>query len=186
MNDKHTDYFLRRILSTDTHKPFITSEEEFNTSSKTLKEFVREDKDCYEDGVFITYVFGKENRILGIARMRTVPFEEFKEELLGNNIFDFEDIENYADVQVIYMSRAGVLKEVDGLGFGTMLRSFLDGHARYVFNHFLLYAYINEQMYKSMIKRFGEEFFTLYKVSKKLYDKKWKWYWVILREFSPP
>ena len=186
MEDKHTNYFLRRILRIDANNPFITSEEEFNTSSKTLKEFVREDKYCYEDGVFITYVFGKKNTLLGIARMRPVPFDEFKKELLGKNIFNLEDIEDYADVQVIYMSRAGVLKELDGLGFGTMLRSFLDGHARYVFNHFLLYAYINEQMYKSMIKRFGEEFFTLYKVSRKLYDEKWRWYWVILREFSPP
>lgn len=101
-------------------------------------------------------------------------------------MFDLEEIEVYADLQVIYMSRAGVSKEVDGLGWGTMLRSFLDGHTRSVFNHFLLYAYINENMYKSMIKRFGNEFFTLYKVSKMLYDDKWKWYWVILREFNRP
>lgn len=186
MEDKHTDYTLRRILRTDANNPFITSEEEFNTPSKTLKEYVREDKDCYEDGVFITYIFGKENTILGITRMRPVSFDEFKEEVLKKNSFDLEEVEEYSDIQVIYMSRAGVLKEVDGLGFGTMLRSFLDGHARYVFNHFLLYAYINEQMYKSLIKRFGQEFFTLYKVSKKLFDEKWKWYWVILREFSPP
>ena len=84
------------------------------------------------------------------------------------------------------MNRAGVAREVDGLGWGTMLRSFLDGHARSVFNNFLLYALINEQMYKSMIKRYGNEFFNLYKVSRKIYDEKWGWYWVILREFSPP
>ena len=38
-------------------------------------------------------------------------------------------------------------------------------------------------MYKSMIKRYGNEFLSLYKVSKKQYDDKWKWYWVILRAY---
>ena len=84
------------------------------------------------------------------------------------------------------MSRAGVSVEASGLGWGTMLRSFLDGHARSVYKHFVLYALINEQMYKSIIKRYGTEFFELYKVSLKNYDEKWGWYWVILREFSPP
>jgi hypothetical protein len=67
-----------------------------------------------------------------------------------------------------------------------MLRSFLDGHARAVYRHFLLYALINEEMYKSMLKRYGKEFFKIYKVSNKHYDKEWGWYWAILREFSPP
>ena len=186
MEIKHTDYFLRRILPNDANKPFITSKEEFNTPSKTLKEFVREDKNCHEDGVFITYIFEKEDTILGIACMKPIPFVDFKQEVIKKKMFDLEEIEVYSDLQVIYMSRAGVSKEVDGLGWGTMLRSFLDGHTRSVFNHFLLYAYINENMYKSMIKRFGNEFFTLYKVSKMLYDDKWKWYWVILREFNRP
>jgi hypothetical protein len=186
MENKHTDYFLRRIIRTDANHSFITSEEEFNTPSKTLKEFVREDKECYEDGLFITYIFGKENKILGISRMKPMSFEDFKAEVQNRNSFELEEIEEFADIQVIYMSRAGVLKEVDGLGFGTMLRSFLDGHARYIYTHFLLFAYINEKMYKSLIKRFGQEFFTLYKVSKKLFDQKWKWYWVILREFKSP
>lgn len=185
MEVKHTDYILRRILLNDSEKTFITSDEEFNTPSKTLKEFVRQDKDCYEDGMFITYIFGKQDNIFGIARMKSMPFSDFKKEVIENKLFDLEEIKEYTDLQVIYMSRAGVSKEVDGLGWGTMLRSFLDGHARSVFDHFLLYAYINENMYKSMIKSFGTDFFTLYKVSKKFYDEKWKWYWVILREFSP-
>lgn len=82
MEIKHTDYFLRRILPFDANKPFITSKEEFNTPSKTLKEFVREDKNCYEQGVFITYIFGKEDTILGIARIKPLPFIEFKQEVI--------------------------------------------------------------------------------------------------------
>ena len=118
--------------------------------------------------------------------MKPMSFIEFKEEVSKKNLFDLIEIEVYANLQIIYMSRVGVSKEVDGLGWGTMLRSFLDGHARSTFNHFLLYAYINENMYKSMIKRLGNEFFSIYKVSKKLYDDKWQWYWVILREFNRP
>ena len=85
------------------------------------------------------------------------------------------------------MSRVGVSEEVEGLGFGTMLRSFLDGHARTIYHHFLLYAFINESMFNSLIKVFGEkEFFEKYKVSRELYDEKWKKYWAILREFIHP
>ncbi|MFX1259530.1 MAG: hypothetical protein ACFFAN_16875 [Promethearchaeota archaeon] len=94
-----------------------------------------------------------------IARMKPMSFQDFKEEIIKGKLFDLEELEGYIDLKVIYISRAGVSKEVDGLGFGSMLRSFLDAHARLAYKHFLLYAYINENMYKSMIKRFGEEFF---------------------------
>ena len=186
METKHIEYFLRRIKASDRDIPFITIEEKFNTPSKTLKEFVNQDKDCDEYGVFITYIFGKEDIVYGIARMKPISFEELKKEILIKESFELEEIKEYEDIQAICMSRAGVSVEASGLGWGPMLRSFLDGHARAVYKHFLLYALINEQMYKSMIKRYGTEFFELYKVSLKNYDEKWGWYWVILREFSPP
>ena len=186
MEEIHVDYILRRITLIDANKPFTTSKEEFNTSSNTLREFVKDDKDCHENGIFITYIFGKEEKALGIARMKPILFNEFKAEVVKNKFFEVGEIEQYEGLQVIYMSRAGVSKEIEGLGFGAMLRAFLDAHARLTYNNFLLYALINELMYKSMIKRFGNEFFKLYKVSKKCYDKKWKWYWVILREFNRP
>ena len=180
MEDKHKDYFLRRIRDSDSDKPFITIEEGFNTPSKTLKEFVSQDIDCNDKGVFITYVFGMEKNVYGIARLKPLAFEDFQTEMINNNSFELEELMEYKGIQVIYMSRAGVAKEVDGLGWGTMLRSFLDGHARSIYRHFLLYALINEQMYKSMIKRHGNEFYRLYTVSNKLFDKSWGWYWVIL------
>jgi len=187
MEDVHTDYFLRRILLTDANKRFETSKKEFNTSSRTLKEFVREDNDCNDDGIFITYIFGKVDDVLGIARMRSMSFGEFKKEILERKMFNLEEIEEYSGLQIIYMSRVGVSKEVDGFGFGTMLRFFLDGHARTIFDHFLLYAFINESMFNSMIQIFGEKgFFENYKISRELYNEKWKKYWVILREFIPP
>ena len=116
MKDIHIDYFLRRIKSSDENKPFITTEEEFNTPSKTLKEFVKHDQDCYEDGVFITYVFGKKEDIFGIARMKPLSFEDFKKEIINHNCFNLEEIKEYENFQVIYMSRAGVAREMDGLG----------------------------------------------------------------------
>ncbi len=185
MKDKHTDYFLRRITQNDVERSFQTIREEFNTSSRTLKAYVKEDRDCNDDGVFITYVFGKYEKIYGIARMRPMSFDDFKQEILKKEIFNLNLIKEYANSQVLYMSRVGVSKDVDGLGFGVMLRSFLDGHARTIFSNFLLYAYINESMFDSMIRTFGEkEFFKKYKVSKQLYDEKWKNNWVILREFK--
>ncbi len=186
MEEKHVDYFLRRIALTDVNKPFRTTNEEFNTASNTLREFVNDDKDCHENGIFITYLFGKEEKPLGIARMKPLLYNEFKDEVVKNKFFEVEEIEQYKGLRVIYMSRAGVSKEINGLGFGAMLRAFLDAHSRSMYNNFLLYALINELMYKSMLKRFGNEFFNLYKVSKKCYDEKWKWYWVILREFTRP
>lgn len=60
-----------------------------------------------------------------------------------------------------------------------MLRFFLDGH-------FLLYTFINESMFSSMIQIFGKRgIFENYRVSRELYDEKWKKYRVILREFIP-
>jgi hypothetical protein len=185
MENNHTDYFLRRITKQDLNISFETIREEFNTPSRTLKEYIKEDRDCHDDGVFITYLFGKEEKIYGIARMRPMSFDDFKQEILKKKIFDLTLIKEYANSQVLYMSRVGVSKDVDGLGFGVMLRSFLDGHAKTIYNNFLLYAYINESMIDSMIRAFGEkEFFKKYKVSKQLYDEKWKNYWVILREFK--
>jgi hypothetical protein len=67
-----------------------------------------------------------------------------------------------------------------------MLRAFLDAHARSLYDNFLIYALINELMYKSMFDRFRREFFTLYKVSEKKHDERWGSYWVILREFNRP
>lgn len=186
MEYKHIDYFLRRIKDSDSNISFITEEEGFNTPSKTLKEFISQDMDCNENGVFITYVFGKEKIVYGIARMKPLAYEDFKTEMIDSNSFVLEELLKYEGCQIIYISRAGVAKEKDGLGWGTMLRSFLDGHARSIYRHFLLYALINEHMYKSMIKSYGNEFFKLYKVSNKLFDEKWGWHWVILREFSPP
>lgn len=184
MDEKHSDYFLRRINLTDANTPFMTSKEAFNTSSKTLKEFVNNDKECNENGTFITYIFGKENKVLGIARMKPLLFEEFKDEVGKEKYFKVDEIEQFNGLQVIYMSRAGVSKEIDGLGFGTMLRAFLDAHARSIYDNFLLYALINELMFKSMLKRFGNELFKLYKVSKKMHDERWNSYWVILRQFN--
>ena len=186
MDEKHLDYILRRINLTDANTPFMTSKEEFNTSSNTLKEFVNDDKDCYENGNFITYIFGKEDKVLGITRMKSISFEEFKDEVVKREYFKVDEIEQYTELQVIYMSRAGVTKEIDGLGFGTMLRAFLDAHARSIYDNFLLYALINEVTFKSMLKRFGNEFFKLYKVSEKMHDERWNSYWVILRVFNRP
>jgi hypothetical protein len=185
MEAKHTDYFLRRITNNDSDKSFQTIREAFNTPSRSLKEYVKEDRDCNDDGVFITYIFGEEETIYGVARMKPLSFADFKQEILEKEIFDSPIIEEYVNLQVLYMSRVGVSKEVEGLGFGVMLRSFLDGHARTIYKNFLLYAYINESMIDSMIRTFGEkEFFKRYRVSKQLYDEKWKNYWVILREFK--
>lgn len=185
MKDKHSDYFLRRITENDGESSFQTIREEFNTPSGTLKEYVKEDRNCNAAGVFITYIFGKEEKIYGIARMKPMSFNEFKEEILKKDIFELKLIKDYADLQVLYMSRVGISKEVEGLGFGVMLRSFLDGHAKTIYNNFLLYAYVNESMIDSMIRTFGEkEFFKKYRVSKQLYDEKWKNNWVILREFK--
>ena len=186
MEHKHIDYFLRRIKDSDSNIPFMTKEEGFNTPSKTLKEFVSEDMDCNKNGKFITYVFGRKKTVYGITRMKPISYEDFKSEVLKKKFFELEELMKYEGIQVIYMSRAGVAKEVDGLGWGTMLRSFLDGHARSIYRHFLLYALINEQMYRSMIRRYRNDFFKMYKVSNKLFDEKWGWYWVILREVSPP
>lgn len=154
--------------------------------SKTLREYVQEDENCSDKGNFITYIFGKVETVLGIARMKIMTFNNFREEINIKKFFSAEDIEEFKGLPVVYMSRAGVSKDVDGLGFGTMLRSFLDGHTRTILKKFLLYALINENMHKSMILRYGNEFFSLYKVSKRFYDDRWKWYWVILREFSLP
>ncbi len=185
MKDKHTNYFLRRITENDINRSFQTIRGEFNTPTKTLKEYVKEDRDSNDKGVFITYIFGKDEKIYGIARMRPMSFDDFKQEILKKKIFDLAFIKEYANSQILYISRVGVSKDVDGLGFGVMLRSFLDGHARTIYNNFLLYAYINESMINSMIRTFGEkEFFKKYKVSKQLYDEKWKNNWVILREFK--
>ena len=82
MEDRHTDYFLKRISLTDKNRSYRTTKEEFNTPSKTLKEFVREDRDCHIDGAFITYIFGKEENVLGIARMKPISYLEFKKEVL--------------------------------------------------------------------------------------------------------
>ncbi len=185
MEETHTDYFLKRVKVSDSAKSFITTEKEFNTPSKTLKEFVRQDKDCNKDGVYITYIFGKKEKIFGVARMKPISFEELKKEIIAKKFFELEEIREYKNTPVIYMSRAGVALEASGIGWGIMLTSFLDGHAKSVYNHFVLYALINEQMYKSMIKRYGNGFFELYKVSLKSYDEKWGWHWAILREFSP-
>ena len=185
MEEIHTDYFLRRILPTDASRPFVTSTIVFNTPSNTLEEFVLEDIDCHGDGKCITYIFGKEDTIIGVARMKPMSFEEFRNEINEKNIFEYEEIEAYSDIQILYMSRVGVSSAFEDLGFGTMLRSFLDGHARSNFNHFLLYALINEKMLQSLIKIKGKrEFFETYKISRELYDEKWKYYWVILREFN--
>lgn len=185
MEEKHADYLLRRILPIDARKRFETSTIGFNTPSKTLEEFVREDKNCYEDGKYITYLFGKEDIVLGIARMKPMSFEEFRDDILEKNVFEFHEIEEYSELQILYMSRVGISSVIDGLGFGTMLRSFLDGHARSNFDQFLLYALVNKKMLESLIKIKGKKgFFETYKISRELYDEKWKYYWVILREFN--
>ena len=88
MDSKHIDYFLKRIQVSDNDKPFITTEEEFNTPSKTLKEFVNQDKDCNENGVFITYIFGNEEIVYGIARMKPISFEVLKQEIISNNLYE--------------------------------------------------------------------------------------------------
>jgi len=186
MKIEHVDYFLRRINLDDIDVYFETSSESFNTDSRTLKEFVFQDMECSETGQFITYIFGKTEKIIGMARMQIMSFEEFQKEIIENKFFSVGEIERYMDLSVVYMSRAGISKKFEGLGFGTMLRSFLDAHARSIFKEFLLYALINEEMHRSMILRYGNEFLSLYKVSNRFYDKKWKWYWVILRKFSPP
>lgn len=185
MKAKHTDYFLRRINLNDLDKPFLTLTNAFNTESKTLKEYVNEDRDCNEKGMFITYIFGMEEKTYGVARMKPMSFNAFKQELLEKEIFELNVIKQYANLQIIYMSRVGVSKDLEGLGFGVMLRSFLDGHARTNYKKFLLFAYVNESMIESMIKTFGEkDFFNKYKVSRQLYDEKWKNYWTILREYK--
>ena len=124
MKDKHTDYFLRRITVDDENRSFQSIREEFNTLSETLKEYVKEDRDCNGEGVFITYVFGKEEKIYGIARLRPMSFDEFKQEILEKKIFDLALIKEYSNTQILYMSRVGISKKLDGLGFGVMLRSF--------------------------------------------------------------
>jgi len=185
MKNEHVDYFLRRINPDDANTYFETSNNSFNTDSRTLKEFVFQDKECSETGQFITYIFGKTEKIIGMARMQVMTFEDFQKEIIENQFFSADEIENYRDLPIVYMSRAGISKNFEGLGFRTMLRSFLDAHTRSILKEFLLYALINEDMHKSMIQRYGNEFLSLYKVSNRFYDKVWKWYWVILRKFSP-
>ncbi|TFG21613.1 MAG: hypothetical protein EU529_13020 [Promethearchaeota archaeon] len=57
MKDEHSDYFLRRITENDGERSFQTIREEFNTPSGTLKEYVKEDRNCNDAGLFSVLPF---------------------------------------------------------------------------------------------------------------------------------
>lgn len=77
---------------------FIAKKLSILLTDASLKEFVKEDKDCNDADLFITYIFGKENKVLGIARMRTMSFGEFKDDILEKKMFNLEEIEEFSSL----------------------------------------------------------------------------------------